>query len=116
MKTIKLYEQWIQEEADSSSKPYKIEVTPSEGAPFEIEASSKPDLNTSLMTVFDIKSSTNSGIKAGSTLMMSPRADKEGDFDLIVTTNPNDPAASTIFTGKAKVTDVLLTAKAAVTG
>lgn len=116
MKIIKLYEQWIQEESQDSGKPYTIEVTPNEGSPFQIEASSKSDLNTNQMMVFTVSSSTNPSIKANSTLLMSPRADKQGEFDLVSTPDPNDPSTAITISGKTKVTDKVLTAKAAVTG
>jgi hypothetical protein len=108
---IKLFEQWLAEEnmtpapkleePTNSAKPgsYKLTIT-ADGKSFEVEGTSDSEFTTKEMTSFNVSKSTNSSIKAGAIIAISPRADKDGDFDIVAVNDQNKPEDALIYSGK----------------
>ena len=108
---IKLFEQWLAEK-DEMTSPEKAEPTASanpnsyklsisaDGASFEVEGTSDKDFTSKEAISFTVINSTNSGIKPNATIMISPKADNDGDFDIVAINDKNKPEDAMIYSGK----------------
>jgi hypothetical protein len=115
MRLIKLFEQWVSEEekpvdspkVEDTAKPsnsYNLKVSSTEAGDFEVTATADLEATTDLAKSFKVISSTNSNIKSGATIMVSPKADKAGDFDIVAINDKNKPEESLIYSGKVETT------------
>jgi hypothetical protein len=84
---VKLFEQWIAEE-DKADDSVKISVKSNEAGQFEIMAKDDDEVSNQFAKSYKVISSTNSSIKPGASLMVSPTIDKEGDFEVVVVNDP----------------------------
>ncbi len=110
---LKLFEQWLaeedmatspkKEEPANSAKPgsYKLTIT-ADGKSFEVEGTSDSEFTTKEMISFNVINSTNPSIKGGATIAISPKADKDGDFDIVAVNDKNKPEDALIYSGKVE--------------
>ena len=108
MKLVKLFEQWLSEE-DAKDSPkldnsYTLNVSGTEAGDFEIIATANSKDTTDSAKTFSAVSSTNSSIKASAAVMVSPKADKSGDFDIVIINNREKPEESLMYSGKVVTT------------
>jgi hypothetical protein len=110
---IKLFEQWLaeedlatapkQEEPTTAAKPgsYTLNIT-ADGKSFEVEGTSDSEFTTKEMISFNVSKSTNPSIKSGAIIAISPKADKDGDFDIVAVNDQNKPEDALIYSGKVE--------------
>lgn len=108
---IKLFEQWLAEEdvpaTGGSEKPatdkkpgsYKLSIK-ADGKSFEVEGTSDSEFTNTAATSFNVVSSTNPSVKAGAIIMISPKADTDGDFDIVVLNDQTKPESAIVYSGK----------------
>jgi hypothetical protein len=110
---IKLFEQWLAEEAmetaPNTEEPTKTEKTGSytlditvDGQSFEVEGTSDSEFTNKEMISFNVIKSTNPSINPGALISISPKADKDGDFDIVAVNDQNKPEDALIYSGKVK--------------
>jgi hypothetical protein len=114
MKVVKLFEQWLAEEEaidspkkEESPKPansHTINVSGTDAGDFEIIATADSKDTTDSVNTFSAISSTNSSIKSGAAVMVSPKAEKSGDFDIVIINNREKPEESLIYSGQVITT------------
>ena len=108
---IKLFEQWLAEEAmetapkkeepakSAKSGSYKLTIT-ADGKSFEVEGTSDSEFTNKEMISFNVINSTNPSINSGAIISISPKADKDGDFDIVAVNDQNKPGDALIYSGK----------------
>lgn len=84
---VKLFEQWMSEE--NTEKDLKISVDSNDSGKFEITVEDDGEVGNKFAKSYKAISSTNSSIKAGADVMISPIVDKDGDFDVVVVNDPS---------------------------
>jgi len=115
MKLIKLFEQWVSEEekavdspkAEDTTKPsnsYNLKVSTNQVGNFEVVGTSESELTTDSTKSFNVISSTNASIKNGATIMVSPKADTDGEFDIVIVNDKSKPEESLIYSGTVETT------------
>ena len=108
---IKLFEQWLAEEdvkttpktetlaAPVNPNSYKLSIS-ADNKSFEVEGTSDKEFSSKEAVSFTVSKSTDPSIQANATIMISPKADKDGDFDIIVINDKNTPETAMIYSGK----------------
>ena len=118
MKAIKLYEQWLEEEAvkaadttstttlaqeTSAPNTYDIEVIPTGKATFQFTATGDQAEDTNAVRSFVmVDPKTSTGTKDNK-VMISKQKDKEGEYDIVIT-DPNNVEKSEVYSGQVKIT------------
>lgn len=117
-----LFEQWVAEQdskienteiAADAIKPevtnnsndgsIKITVSDPENGSFDIIAKTDKEVDTKYAMSFKTNTSTNTKVVQGSDVLVSPIPDKEGDFDVVIINDPNNPSNSLTYSGKVTV-------------
>ena len=107
---IKLFEQWLAEEAietaQNTEEPtktgsYTLDITV-DGESFEVEGTSDSEFTNKEMISFNVIKSTNPSINPGALISISPKADKDGDFDIVAVNDQNKPEDALIYSGKVE--------------
>lgn len=105
---IKLFEQWlVEEESSTLEKPelnksqdsYKLSIK-ADGKSFEVEGVSDKEFTNSAAVSFTVDSSTNPNVKDGAVIMISPKPDEDGDFDIVVVNDQSKPEEALVYSGK----------------
>ena len=107
---IKLFEQWLSEEDSPAvkaveptptAKPgsYKLKIE-AEGKSFEVEGTSDKEFSSSAAVSFNVTTSNSPAVKSGAVIMISPKADKDGDFDIVILNDQSKPEAALVYSGK----------------
>lgn len=112
MQLIKLYEQWLAEEdkpmaepkpAEPSKGAYSISVTPDNGQPFELLADGESSEDTKEVRNFKVVDPKTSNSSIDSTVMVSKKNDKDGNFDIVIAKDPTKPETAQIYSGKVTI-------------
>lgn len=114
---IKLFEQWVAEEDAKIDQtvtpdPVKISTTSTNQNTHKISVKTPEmsfdiigtaDSETSLAKSYTTDSSTNTQVQKGSTVLVSPKADKDGEFDIIIINDQNKPEEALTFSGNVTI-------------
>ena len=114
MKLIKLYEQWLEEEvampnqpatkpAESTPNGYSISVKPDGGTPFELIASGDQTEDTKEVRNFKVVDPKNSDSTVNSNVTISKKNDKDGNFDVVIVKDANNPETAKIYSGQVTI-------------
>lgn len=105
---IKLFEQWLAEEgspmleqpeSDKRQGSYKLSIE-ADGKSFEVEGTSDQEFTNSTAVSFTVDRSKNPNVKDGAVIMMSPKPDANGDFDIVIINDWSKPEEALVYSGK----------------